>query len=201
VVTQEWGIAGFVLAATALLGSPGPGIISLVAIGRTQGWQPGLRYYCGLQLGLAIAAAASIVGLASLLVAVPALALTMTLLATGYLLYLAWCVARAPVGTAFGDRHVRAPLRAGFALGIANPKAYPAFASLLASQTLLANRIADGALKWALLVAVILTVDIVWLLFGISLKQAHLNPRLERSMNFVFAALIVAAALYELLKP
>jgi len=196
--THEWGIASFVLAAVALLGSPGPGIISLVAIGRTQGWRPGLRYYCGLQLGLATAAAASVAGLASLLVAWPALAVAMTILAAAYLLYLAWCVACSPVGTAFGEQQVRAPLRAGFALGIANPKAYPAFASLLASQTLLANRIADGALKWSLLVAVILTVDIAWLAFGISLKQSRLDPSIERRMNLIFAGLIVAAALYEL---
>ncbi|UXI65831.1 LysE family translocator [Tahibacter amnicola] len=195
---QEWSVVYFVVAATALLGSPGPGILSLVAIGRTQGWRDGLRYYAGLQLGLATAAAASVAGLASLLIVYPAIGRAMTTLATLYLLYLAWCIARSPVGTEFGERRTLAPVWSGFALGIANPKAYPAFASLLTSHTLLAGHIADGLLKWSLLVTVILIVDIAWLMFGVSLKQARLNPLGERAMNWGFALLIVTAALWEI---
>ena len=60
----------FLASATALLGSPGPGIAALLAVGRVEGWG-GLRFYTGLQLGLAIAFGATAVGLLSLLETVP----------------------------------------------------------------------------------------------------------------------------------
>ena len=46
----------FTLAATALLGSPGPGIAALIAVGRSRGAIGGLRYFGSMQLGLALAA-------------------------------------------------------------------------------------------------------------------------------------------------
>ena len=48
--------AAFLLSAVALLGSPGPGIAALVAVGRADGLQGGLRFYGGMQIGLAAAA-------------------------------------------------------------------------------------------------------------------------------------------------
>lgn len=48
----------FVMAALALLCSPGPAIAALLAIGRLHGMVTGLRFYLGLQIGLAVAAAA-----------------------------------------------------------------------------------------------------------------------------------------------
>jgi threonine/homoserine/homoserine lactone efflux protein len=53
----------FVVAAVVLLGSPGPAVAALVAIGRGEGFSRGLRFYAGLQIGLALAAAASATGL------------------------------------------------------------------------------------------------------------------------------------------
>lgn len=83
-------LGAYLLAATALLGSPGPGIASLIAVGRASGFGGGLRYFSGLQIGLALAAGFSALGLLTLLEAVPGLLTTMHLAATIYLLYLAW---------------------------------------------------------------------------------------------------------------
>lgn len=55
--------ARFLVAAIALLGSPGPAIAALLAVGRAEGWAGGLRFFAGLQIGLASAAAISVVGL------------------------------------------------------------------------------------------------------------------------------------------
>src|SRR5690349_15714695 len=49
----------FLLAAIALLGSPGPVIVSLVATGRKSGFAGSLRYFLGIQAGLALAAGLS----------------------------------------------------------------------------------------------------------------------------------------------
>jgi threonine/homoserine/homoserine lactone efflux protein len=83
----------------------------------------------------------------------------------------------------------------GFVLGTTNPKAYLAFASLMASTTLVSTGTrADAALKWLLIVGVILVVDLVWVLIGAALHRVSLPPRAERAMNIAFAAAILVAA-------
>src|SRR5689334_13664136 len=125
----------FLLAAVALLGSPGPGIAALLAVTRGGGLGAGLRDYAGLQVGLAIAAVL-------------------------HLAYLAWESGTAPVA-APGNAGISASPIGGFFLGIPKPRAYLAFASLMASTTLVSGGVsADAALKWALIVGVILVVDI-----------------------------------------
>jgi threonine/homoserine/homoserine lactone efflux protein len=192
---ENTGVISFLLAATALLGSPGPGIMSLVAIVRAEGLRQGMRFFLGLQIGLAAAAAASAAGLLSLLRAFPAVLQALHVIATVYLLYLAWCIATAAVGTRFDQRRTPAPIASGLLLGIANPKAYLAFISLLASQSLIANNAAhDGLLKWTLLVAVMAGVDIAWLLVGAGLNQTRLNPAFERAMNMGFGLMVAVTA-------
>lgn len=189
----------FTLAAIGLLGSPGPAIAALLAVGKTHGLGGGLRFYGGLQIGLAAAAAISAAGLISLIVAVPATRIVMIVVATAYLVYLAWKIGTAPVGADPSEAEAAAP-KGGFALagavvGITNPKAYVAFASLMAPVTLVAaSPLGDGVLKWLLVVLVMIVVDILWLLAGVALGRASLPPHIERALNIVLALMIVAAA-------
>ncbi|MFD0860189.1 LysE family translocator [Roseovarius aquimarinus] len=189
----------FTLAAIGLLGSPGPAIAALLAVGKTHGLGGGLRFYGGLQIGLATAAAISAAGFVSLIVAVPATRVVMIVVATAYLLYLAYKIATAPVRAEPSDAEAAAP-KGGFALagavvGITNPKAYVAFASLMAPVTLVASTaLGDGILKWLLVVLVMIVVDILWLLAGVALGRASLPPSIERGLNYILAAMIVAAA-------
>jgi threonine/homoserine/homoserine lactone efflux protein len=189
----------FVASAVALLGSPGPGIAALLAVGRVEGWG-GLRYYAGLQLGLAIAFGATAVGLLSFLEAVPFAARVMTLVSAVYLIYLAYQIASVPVGSTLRGAQARSSLMSGFVLGIANPKAYVAFASLLASQTLVErDRQVDVLLKWFLCVIVAIVVDLAWLFVGVKLQRAALRPLTERILNCTLAATILLAAIFTLL--
>src|SRR5215475_6893689 len=120
----------FLTAAVGLLGSPGPAIAALIAVGRARGFVGGLPYFLGLQLGLAIAAGITAAGLFSLLEAAPSALYAMTIAATVYLVYLAWKIASAPVGQEAKASHgVPVSPAAGFLLGVTNPKAYLAFAS------------------------------------------------------------------------
>src|SRR5579863_2706118 len=97
-------ISLFALAATMLLGSPGPGIAALIAVGKDRGFAGGLRFYWGLQAGLALAAAVSAGGLFSLIQAAPAVVTALTALAAGYLCWLAYKIATAPIGSAPDDQ-------------------------------------------------------------------------------------------------
>ncbi len=165
----------------------------LLAVTRGGGLRAGLRYYAGLQLGLALAAAISAAGLFSLLAAFPVLLKAASVVAVLYLVTLAWKIGTAPIEAAENASIPASPV-GGFFLGITNPKAYLAFASLMASSTLIGSGAsADATLKWVLIVAVILVVDMAWVLVGAALHRAALPPRAERAMNIAFAAAILLA--------
>jgi threonine/homoserine/homoserine lactone efflux protein len=188
----------FMASAIALLGSPGPGIVALLAVGRVEGWGA-LRFYAGLQLGLAMAFAATAVGLLSLLEAVPFAVRVMTLVSAGYLIYLAYQIATVPVGSTPQAAQARSSSMSGFVLGIANPKAYLAFASLLASQTLVEHdRQIDVVLKWFICVIVAILVDLAWLFVGVRLQRAVLRPLTERIINVTLGATILLVAIFTL---
>jgi threonine/homoserine/homoserine lactone efflux protein len=186
----------FLTAAVGLLGSPGPAIAALVAVGRARGLVGGLPYFLGLQSGLATAAGITAAGLFSLLAALPSALRVMTIAATVYLIYLAYKIASSPVGKAAqagGNAH--ASPAAGFLLGVTNPKAYLAFASLLASYTLIkGNAQQDTFTKWLLLVAVMIVVDIAWLYAGVFLRGLILSPNGERVLNVVLGLTVLIAA-------
>jgi threonine/homoserine/homoserine lactone efflux protein len=192
--TSAW---AFVAAATALLGSPGPGIAALLAVGRAEGWGGGLRYYAGLQLGLALACAATAAGLVSLLAVFPFALRVLTLLSAVYLTYLAYRIATAAVGTGTEGASVRSSALSGFLLGVANPKAYMAFVSLLASRALVqGSHPRDVLIKWALCVMVIIVVDLAWLFAGVQLRRMRLGTRAERVLNLGLGATVLAAAVF-----
>lgn len=184
----------FVLAAMALLGSPGPGIAALIVAGRTLGLAGGLRLYAGMQVGLALAAGLSAAGLASLLAAAPMLRLALTVVSVAYLVWLAWSVATAPLeGEVGGGTSASLTFMGGFVLGAANPKAYLAFVSLFGSFVVAGPRW-DAGVKWALCVAVMVVVDIAWLALGVVLGRVKLSPRGQRAMNWAMGGAILAAA-------
>lgn len=190
-------IVAFLLASAALLGSPGPGISALVAVGRAFPRAAALRFYASMQLGLALAAGISVVGLVSLLTGSATLQLTLMVVATVYLVWLAWAIASAPVGgTAIGGGDAGSLTNKGaFFLGAANPKAYLAFAALFGSFTILpsATAFSEGAIKWVLCVLVMLGVDFAWLALGMAFGRIALSPPGERAFNLVMGMTILAA--------
>ncbi|WP_052215869.1 LysE family translocator [Sphingomonas sp. ERG5] len=189
----------FTLAATALLGSPGPGIAALIAVGRSRGAIGGLRYFGSMQLGLALAAGLSAAGLVAVIRAFPVIHAALMIVSVAYLLWLAWAIASAPLSGSIGDDAPSGAftLPGGFMLGFANPKAYLAFASLFGSFAILtpAYGFADGLLKWTLCVVVMAVVDLAWLLAGVALGRLTLTPRAERIMNLAMGGAILLACI------
>lgn len=184
----------FISAAVALLGSPGPAIAALLAVGRAFGWLSGFRFYLGLQVGLGAAAFLTAVGLFSMLSTVPGLTQAMAIIATLYLLYLAWKIASSPVGKEADDIKVGGTHFSGFVVGITNPKAYLAFASLFASFTVSAVPTTDLVIKLVGVVGVMLVVDFAWLLLGVSLNKVVMAPSVERAFNVLLGAMVAVAA-------
>lgn len=89
----------------------------------------------------------------------------------------------------------RSPSAAPFLLGVANPKAYLAFASLMGAFAIAApaGGLADGAVKWALCVLVMVVVDFAWLGLGMSFGRIALSAPAERAFNLAMGAAILAA--------
>ena len=80
----------------------------------------------------------------------------------------------------------------GFLLAIANPKAFAAIGAVFASFTLLpAEPVLDATVKTAVLVAVVVLVNIVWLFLGAGLSRLLRNPKSGRAINILFAVLLV----------
>lgn len=192
-------LPGFALAAYALAGSPGPATLSLAATGAAFGARRGLGYMAGIITGMGVVMAITASGVVGLLLALPGAAPLVTVLAAGYFLYLAWRIATAPpLSEDAGDRrHPR--FAAGFLLSLVNPKGYAAMAALYSGFVLVAGSVTvDAAIKWVLLLLVIVSVNLAWLFAGAALTRFFREPRANRIINVTMAAalvLSVAAAL------
>ncbi len=190
----------FVTSATVLLGSPGPAIAALLAVGKQVGWPGGFRYYLGLQVGLATAAAISAAGLISVLDTSPAISRALSIIATFYLLYVAYAIASAPVGRVAEERPKSFSPVGGAILGLTNPKAYLAFASLFAAPVHMTHApplVVES--KWMCCVLVMIVVDLAWLWFGIAIGQATWTNSTERRLNILMGIAVAASAVLALL--
>jgi threonine/homoserine/homoserine lactone efflux protein len=188
------GLPGFLLAAVALVGSPGPATLSLTATGAAFGARRGVAYLAGIVVGMLAVMAIVASGLVGLLLAVPGAAPVVTVLAAVYFLYLAWRIATAPpLAEEAGQR--RAPtFAAGLLLSLVNPKGYAAMAALFSGFVLMHERLAlDIVIKMAVLASIITAVNVAWLLAGAALTRFFREPRTNRIINVTFAALLVAS--------
>lgn len=188
------GLSGFLLAALALAGSPGPATLSLTATGAAFGAVRGIAYLAGIVVGMVAVMAAVAAGLVGLLMAVPGMTPVVMVLAAAYFLYLAWRIAMAPP---LADDHGRrrAPtFIAGLVLSLVNPKGYAAMAALYSGFVLVPDRLgADIAVKMSVLTVIIVAVNVAWLLAGAGLTRFFRDPRSNRLINVAFAVLLVAS--------
>ena len=188
------GLSGFLLAALALAGSPGPATLSLTATGAAFGAGRGIAYLAGIVIGMVAVMAAVAGGLVGLLMAVPGVAPVVTVVAAAYFLYLAWRIAMAPPLTKDDDRRRPPTFIAGLALSLVNPKGYAAMAALYSGFVLVPDRLgADIAVKMSVLTPIIVAVNVAWLLVGAGLTRFFRDPRSNRLINVAFAVLLVAS--------
>lgn len=186
----------FMLAALALIGSPGPNTLSLAAVGASFGRVRGLEYMLGMNLGMAIVITLVGTGVAGMVLAVPGIAPVVTVIAAGYFLYLAYKIATAPPLTkTAGSEAPNAPRWfVGTGLSLVNPKGYAAMAALFSGHVLIADdQLADSLWKAALLMATICVVNILWLSLGAGMARLLHEPRSARIVNLCFAILLLVS--------
>lgn len=185
-------LAALLLAATVVMGSPGPSTISVTAVGTSFGIRRSLPYAAGLIAGTVAVLLAVAAGVVALVTSIPHGALVLGIASAVYILYLAWKIATAPP-LGGRDGPAAAPgFLGGFGLAVANPKAYVAIAAVFAGTTVIAgNSGLDAAVKLALLGGMIVLIHVAWLLAGVSLSRWLRDPVASRVINLVMAAALV----------
>lgn len=189
-------LSGFLIAALALAGSPGPATLSLAAAGAAFGARRGVAYLAGLTIGMVVVMGIVASGVVGLLLAVPGAGPVVTGLAALYFVWLAWRIATAPPLSERGAARPPPTFLAGLLLSLVNPKGYAAMAALYSGFVLMPGQVVfDIAVKVAWLTLVIAAVNVGWLLVGAALTRLFRDPRSNRIVNVAFAILLLGSVL------
>ncbi|WP_369134336.1 LysE family translocator [Modestobacter sp. I12A-02662] len=191
---MTWDATGpLLVTALAVMGSPGPSTVSLVAAVAAFGTRPALRYAVGLVAGTTAVLVGVATGVTGVLLTVPGAGPVLLAVSAAYVLWLAYRIATAPPLT---DRRTTAPpptLGAGALLGAGNPKAWVAIAAVYAGSPRAGDPTTDAVGTIALLTGVIVVVHAAWLAAGIPFAALLRRPRLSRVVHLTLAAALVAS--------
>lgn len=178
----------FVAAVFLLLITPGPGVLSLAGVGSAYGYGHGFRYLVGLFIGTNLVCLGVISGLAAVMLAQPGLRTVLTLVSVGYLLWLALRIAFAGTKLAFIERARPPGIRGGILLQAVNPKAYVVNTTLFSGFAFMAARPAlEMGAKLVLLNLIWISIHILWLWLGVSLRRMNLSAGAQRAINIAMA--------------
>ncbi len=187
-------IPGFIAAAFALLGSPGPATLSLAAAGAAYKFKDCRPYLMGIMAGGTLVIVGVAAGLLTAVLAVPHAPPVLTVISFAYLGYIAYKIATAPP-LDDADAVSSAPgLMSGIVLNITNPKAYAAFAALFSGFDVMPQAPVYSAMVKALVCFAILSiVNPTWLFVGKTLRHLLQDRRIGRLINIGFAVLLLAS--------
>lgn len=201
VAAVRWGsVAPLMLASAAIMGSPGPATVSLVAVVSAYGVRRSLPYFLGLIAGTALVLIAIATGITAALLAVPAIRPVLIGISAAYILWLAYHIATAPPLAAQTATADVPSLAGGTLLGVANPKAWVAITAVFASARLVNTAFADAAAKTVVLTVMIVLIMTAWLMAGVSLAPLLRDPHRARIVNTALAAAVVGATALAVLR-
>jgi threonine/homoserine/homoserine lactone efflux protein len=189
-----WGsVAPLLFISLAIMGSPGPATISLMAAGSAYGVRRSLPYLIGIIVGTTIVLLAVATGITAAVLAVPAIGSILMWVSAAYILWLAWRIAAAPPLSEPIAASSAFSVAGGTFLGIANPKAWVAIAAVFASGHLANDTTTDATAKIAVLTAMIITICATWLVAGTSIAPLLRDPGRARLVNAALAVALVGA--------
>ncbi|WP_286263036.1 LysE family translocator [Thalassotalea atypica] len=186
---EVFALALFVLSTS---GTPGPNNIMLLSSGVNFGIKRSLPHVLGINLGFPVMIVALGVGLVSLFNRYPNLYLAMKFIGIGYLLFLAYKIAKTPVSAETKEQARPISFIQAAAFQWVNPKAW-----IMAISAIVAfSSATDAAMNEVLFVALAyiafgLPCSFVWLFAGAGLKRALDNPMFIMWFNRVMALLLV----------
>ena len=197
----RWGSVGtLVLISLAIMGSPGPATISLVAAGSVRGVRRSFPYLFGIIVGTTLVLVAVATGITAALLAVPRVGSVLIWISVAYILWLAYHIATAPPLSKLTGASNAFSLMGGAILGIVNPKAWVAIAAVFASVQLADAPTNDAAAKIVVLTVTIIVISTTWLVAGTSIAPLLRDPRRARLVNAALAAGLVGATALAMLR-
>jgi threonine/homoserine/homoserine lactone efflux protein len=198
--TQPWQqVLALVLAATVVMGSPGPATISVTAVGAAFGLRPSLGYTSGVAVGTIAVLLAVATGIFGMLTSLPVLAPVLAIASAAYILFLAFKIATAPPLAERGSMATKPDFPGGFMLAVANPKAYVAIGAVFAGAASQADTLGVST-RLLVLAVMIVAIHVVWLLAGTAFARFLRHPLASRIINLVFAAMLVLTTLLAALR-
>ena len=179
------------LISLAIMGSPGPATISLVAAGSVRGVRRSFQYLLGIIVGTTLILVAVATGVTGMLLALPAIGTVLIWMSAAYILWLAYEIATAPPLSKPTGASNAFSLVGGVLLGIANPKGWVAIAAVFASGHLADSPAADAAAKIAVLTVMIIVICATWLVAGRSIAPLLRKPLWSRAVNVALAVALM----------
>jgi threonine/homoserine/homoserine lactone efflux protein len=187
------GLAGFAVVASI---TPGPNNSLLLASGIRFGFARTIRHVVGTAMGMGVLLFSMAAGVGAVLLAVPAADLTVKVIGSAYLVYLALRIA---VSHGTGGAVVSRPLGVLGAAGFqfANPKAW--LFGLAAAGTFLPpglGPVAGGLAIAATCVVVILATASLWAAGGAALSRLVNDGSAQRAINLALALVLAASVAF-----
>ena len=188
-----------VLAALAIMGSPGPSTISLTAVAASFGARRVVPYLIGLILGTVAVLLIVATGITTALLSLPLLSPVLIGASLVYIAYLAFRIATAPPLGEPATSAAAPSLAGGIALGVANPKAYVAIGAVFAANRLATDPMGDAVAKLVILAGMIAVIHLVWLAAGALIAGSLRDPVTSRIVNVTLKVALVAFSALALL--
>ena len=190
----------FFFACVLLIGTPGPGVLSLAGVGSAYGTRDGARFLGGLWLGNLLVSLTVVSGLAAVMLAEPRVRTLLALASAGYLLWLAYKIAFAGARVAFIERPSPPGISGGVLLQIINPKAYAVNTAIFANFPFMADRPGlEIIVKLLIFNGIWLVSHLVWLWFGVNIRRFDLPQRTQRTINVVMALAMLGVVVLAIL--
>jgi threonine/homoserine/homoserine lactone efflux protein len=193
-------LLGLVMTGLAVMGSPGPSTVGLVAVAAAHGVRPAVGYCVGLVVGTTVVLLAVATGTTVVLLALPGLRRVLLAIAAAYVL---WLAVRLAASSTPGGRPAvssRPSALGGVLLGTLNPKAWVAIGAVFLSTRLAAAPVVDATAKIVVLTVLIVLIHVGWLAAGRLLEPVLRVPRRARVVNITLACLL-ALAMIPVLSP
>ncbi|KZN28925.1 hypothetical protein N480_09160 [Pseudoalteromonas luteoviolacea S2607] len=173
--------------------TPGPNNILLTYSGANFGVRKTVPHIAGIRAGMTLIHIVMLIGLGQLLASNPNIHMLFKLLASGYILYLAYkiCLSRSANSTKQDQSRPMSFIEAAI-FQLINPKCIATLLSLSTALTL------PGELYWPSAILGVLMFNVValfsgfsWIYFGKVISQKLQNPMHQQYFNYAMAALLL----------
>jgi threonine/homoserine/homoserine lactone efflux protein len=174
--------------------TPGPNVILVTASAANFGFGRTIPQMVGLTLGFGVLVMAVGLGLAGVLHAEPRLHTGLRYAGGAYLLYLAWCIARADTRRDAAARAKPIGFFEAALFQLINPKGWVFAVGALAAYTTVGGDVLwETSVIAAVNAGACLGSVVIWAAFGAGIGRLLGNPRARRVFNWSMAGLLVVS--------